>query len=111
MVCLAVKVHNMRKNNKRTVFTSNTPKSDLFHDLKTVNQIKCTYFWKMNIPMTTAKEMRSADTHIRQYSSGLYKHMHRQSGTAVGTGSHRLQDTHCADRSGQKMRMASSVQK
>lgn len=81
---MAVKEHNMRKNNKRTVFTSNAPGSEeiltLYNYLKTVNQIKCTYFWKMNIPMTTAKEMRSADTHIRQYSSGLYQHMHRQSG-------------------------------
>lgn len=29
------------------------------------------YFWKMKIPTTAAKEMRSANTHIRQYSSGL----------------------------------------
>lgn len=31
------------------------------------------YFWKMNIPRTAAKDTRSAVTHTRQYSSGLCK--------------------------------------
>lgn len=31
------------------------------------------YFWKINIPKTAAKETRSAVTHIREYSSGLCK--------------------------------------
>lgn len=32
-----------------------------------------TYFWNINIPRTTAKEMRSVEIHIKQYSSGVWK--------------------------------------
>lgn len=63
------------------------------NDLTTVisSSSGCTYFWKMNIPMTTAKEMRSTDTHIRQYSSGLWKHTHSRGTVDLGSASTCLQ--------------------